>query len=141
MDEDEAIEKAFVNMENEEKMTPEQFEKKKREVKKEINKLTKIFKTMDKNIYNVVKNLIDEAAFMSITLKENREYIEENGVKEFYMNGKGQFGYKESVESKNYNTMIKNYSSVIKQLVDFLPKEEKKNAGEELLKFIASGKK
>lgn len=141
MDEDEAIEKAFVNMENEEKMTPEQFEKKKKEVKKEINKLTKIFKTMDKNIYNVVKNLIDEAAFMSITLKENREYIEENGVKEFYMNGKGQFGYKESVESKNYNTMIKNYSSVIKQLVDFLPKEEKKNAGEELLKFIASGKK
>lgn len=141
MDEDEAIAKAFENMQNEEKITPEQLEKKKKEVKKEINKLTKIFKKIDQNTYEIAKNLIDEAAFMSITLKENRQYIEEHGVKELYMNGKGQFGYKESVESKNYNTMIKNYSSVIKQLIDFLPKEEKKNAGEELLKFIASGKK
>ena len=55
------------------------------------------------------------------------------------MNGKGQFGYKESVESKNYNVMIKNYANIVKQLVDFLPKEEKKGAGEDLLKFIASG--
>ena len=57
------------------------------------------------------------------------------------MNGKGQFGYKESVESKNYNAMIKNYTNVVKQIIDFLPKTEKKNAGEELLKFIASGRK
>ena len=141
MDEDEAIARAFDKVQNEEKITPEQFEKKKKEIKKEINKLTKIFKKIDVNIYNIAKNLIDEAAFMSVTLKENRKYIEEHGVKELYMNGKGQFGYKESVESKNYNTMIKNYTSVIKQLIDFLPKEEKKNAGEDLLKFIASGRK
>lgn len=141
MDEVEAIARAFNKVQNEEKITPEQFEKKKKEIKKEINKLTKIFKKIDVNIYNIAKNLIDEAAFMSVTLKENRKYIEEHGVKELYMNGKGQFGYKESVESKNYNTMIKNYTSVIKQLIDFLPKEEKKNAGEDLLKFIASGKK
>lgn len=38
------------------------------------------------------------------------------------MNGKGQFGFKESVESKTYNTMIKNYMNVIKQLNDMLPK-------------------
>ena len=37
------------------------------------------------------------------------------------MNGKGQFGYKESVESKTYNNMIKNYMSVIKQLNEMLP--------------------
>ena len=37
--------------------------------------------------------------------------------------------------------MIKNYSNVIKQMIEFLPKEEKKNAGEDLLKFLASGKK
>ena len=141
MDEDEAIARAFNKVQNEEKITPEQYEKKKKQIKKQINKLTKIFKKIDVNIYNIAKNLIDEAAFMSVTLKENRKYIEEHGVKELYMNGKGQFGYKESVESKNYNTMIKNYTSVIKQLIDFLPKEEKKNAGEDLLKFIASGKK
>ena len=37
--------------------------------------------------------------------------------------------------------MLKNYMSAIKQLIDLLPVDEQKNAGEDLLKFIASGKK
>jgi hypothetical protein len=141
MDEDEVLLKSFQNEQKEEKLSAEQIAQKRKEIKKEKNKLSKIFKKIDTNTFNIAQNLIDEAAFMSVTLKENREYIEEYGVKEFYMNGKGQFGYKESVESKNYNAMIKNYSNVIKQLIDFLPKEEKKSAGEDLLQFIASGKK
>jgi hypothetical protein len=141
MDEDEMISNAIQNSEKEEKLTIEQIEEKRKKIKKEKDKLDKIFKKMDKNRYDLVKNLIIEVAFMSITLEENREYIEEHGVKEFYMNGKGQFGFKESVESKNYNAMFKNYSNAIKQLVDFLPTEEKKNSGEDLLRFIASGKK
>ena len=141
MNENEIIQKAFDDIQREEKLSSENIEKKQKEIKKETNKLIKIFKNIDPNIYNIAKNLIEEAAFMSVTLKENRKYIEEHGVKEYYMNGKGQFGYKESVESKNYNTMIKNYSNVIKQMIEFLPKEEKKNAGEDLLKFLASGKK
>lgn len=141
MNQDEEVENASNMLKNDEKITPEEYAKKKKEIKKEINRLTKVFKTIDINAYNIAKNLIDEAAFMTVTLKENRKYIEEHGVKEFYMNGKGQFGYKESVESKNYNTMIKNYSNVIKQLIDFLPKDEKKNEGEALLKFIAEGRK
>lgn len=141
MEENNEILKTLENIQNKQEIKKEQIEIKKKEIKKEIDKLSKIFKNIDHNIYKIVKNLIDETAFMSVTLKENRQYIEENGVKEVYVNGKGQFGYKESVESKNYNTMIKNYSNVTKQLIDFLPKEEKKNVGEDLLKFIASGKK
>lgn len=123
------------------KLTPEQLEKKRKKIKKEKNRLNKLFKTMEKSKFNLVQKLIEEIAFMSITLEENREHIEEFGVKEFYMNGKGQFGYKESVESKNYNAMFKNYANATKQLVDLLPQEEKKNAGEDILKFIAGGKK
>ena len=106
-----------------------------------IRKFKKLFKQLDKPTFSLVENLISELAFMSVTLEENRQHIEEYGVKELYMNGKGQFGYKESVESKNYNAMIKNYTNVVKQIVDFFPKTEKKNAGEELLRFIASGNK
>lgn len=124
-----------------EKISAEELEKKRKKIKSLKNKLSKNFKKLDKSTYSLVENLINELAFMSVTLEENRQHIEEYGVKEFYMNGKGQFGYKESVESKNYNAMIKNYTNVVKQLVDFLPKEEKKNAGEDLLRFIASGKK
>lgn len=141
MDEDEVLSKTILDENNNEKLTKEQLENKKKKIKQQKNKLTKIFKQLDKNTLSLVQNLINEVAFMSVTLEENRTYIEEYGVKELYMNGKGQFGYKESVESKNYNAMIKNYTNVVKQLVDFLPKEEKKNAGEELLKFIASGRK
>lgn len=141
MEEDEILSKAVLDNNNNEKLTKEQLEDKKKKIKQQRNKLSKIFKQLDKDTFSLVKNLINEVAFMSVTLEENRQHIEEYGVKELYMNGKGQFGYKESVESKNYNAMIKNYTNVVKQLVDFLPKGEKKNAGEELLKFIASGRK
>ena len=122
-------------------MSENQLKEKKAKIQKQKNKFNKIFKQLDKDTLGLVQNLIGELAFMSVTLEENREHIEKYGVKELYVNGKGQFGYKESIESKNYNIMIKNYSNVVKQLVDFLPKDEKKLAGEDLLKFIASGKK
>lgn len=141
MNKEEVLSKTILDENNNEKLTKEQLEEKKEKIKQQKNKLSKIFKQLDKNTFSLVQNLINEVAFMSVTLEENRIYIEEHGVKELYMNGKGQFGYKESVESKNYNTMIKNYTNVVKQLVDFLPKDEKKNAGEDLLKFIASGRK
>ena len=112
---------------------------KNKKIKKEINKIKKVFKEMPKNKKEIVERLIENAAFMSITLDELKEDIKIYGVKETYVNGKDQFGFKESIESKTYNTMIKNYSNVIKQLIDFLPKEEQKNAGESLLNFIASG--
>ena len=121
MNEDEIISCSILENNQKEKLSESQLEEKKQRIKKQ--------------------NMIGELAFMSVTLEDNREHIEKYGVKELYMNGKGQFGYKESVESKNYNVMIKNYTNIVKQLVDFLPKEEKKGAGEDLLKFIASGRK
>lgn len=141
MNEDEIISRSILDSQNEEKLSPEEIAAKKDKIKKEKNRLNKLFKEIDKTTRTLVQNLIEEVAFMSITLEENRKHLEENGVKELYMNGKGQFGYKESVESKNYNVMFKNYSNAVKQLVDLLPKEDKKNAGENLLNFIASGKK
>ena len=114
---------------------------KNKKIKKEKQKLKKIFNKVDKNKQTIVEKLIDNVAFMSITLDELKEDIKKHGVKEIYMNGSNQFGFKESIESKTYNTMLKNYMNAIKQLIDLLPDDEKKNAGEDLLRFIASGKK
>ena len=94
-------------------------------ITKEMNKLLKIFESADVNVQKIVKSLIENAAYMKCELKRLKEYNVEHGVKEFYQNGKGQCGYKESVESKTYNTMIKNYSSIIKQLNDYLPAGKK----------------
>ena len=141
MDEDEIISQTILQDNLKETLSEVPLEIKRKKIKAEQNRLKKIFKELDKKTFTLVQGLISELAFMSVTLEENRKYIEEHGVKEMYMNGKGQFGFKESVESKNYNAMIKNYTNALKQLIDFLPEKDKKGAGEELLEFIASGKK
>ena len=93
-----------------------------RQITNEKNKLLKIFKDSDDNVKKIAIPLIENASYMKVELAHLKKYNIENGIKEFYMNGKGQFGYKESVESKTYNTMIKNYIAVIKQLNEILPK-------------------
>lgn len=104
-------------------------------IKKEINRLKKLFKNLDENKMKLAKNLIENAAFMSTTLEDLKKDIIKYGVKETYVNGKDQFGFKESIESKTYNTMIKNYMNIIKQLNDMLPQEKKINEKDEFDKF------
>jgi len=98
-----------------------------RQITTEKNKLTKIFEKCDNNIKKIANPLIENASYMKVELAHLKKYNIKNGIKEFYMNGKGQFGYKESVESKTYNTMMKNYLSVAKQLNDMLPKGDNFN--------------
>lgn len=126
---------------NPEKLSGQELIDKNNKIKKERQMLEKIFKKIGKDKQKIVEKLIDNVAFMSITLDELKEDIKIYGIKEEYMNGRNQFGFKESVESKTYNAMLKNYMNAIKQLTDLLPADEQKNAGEDLLKFIASGKK
>ena len=96
-------------------------------IEEETERLLELFKELPNNKKELVKRLIDNAAFMSVTLKELTDIINEYGVKEQYKNGKNQYGYKDSTENKTYDKMIKNYVNVIKQLNDMLPKESIKN--------------
>ena len=78
---------------------------------------------------------------MSVTLDELQNTINEEGVLAFYKNGENQFGTKKSPEVEVYNTMIKNYTLVIKQLCDFLPEVKKdEKAGNDILKFVMQQK-
>lgn len=80
--------------------------------------------------------LIDHASFMRVTLQDLENYINKNGVKENWINGTNQYGVRECVEVKTYRDMIKNYTAVIKQLNDMLPKVNKeKNKLEEFKDF------
>ena len=66
-------------------------------------------------------HLLKNAAFLSVTLEDLRQDINENGIKEQYQNGVNQAGFKDSVETKTYNSLLKTYISIIKQLSDMLP--------------------
>ena len=101
---------------------------------KELNKLKKIFKDIEPNKRQTVEKLIANAAFMAESLDELQEIIREKGFVEEYQNGANQYGVKKCSEVEIYNTMIKNYSSIIKQLVDLLP--DGAGGGDELLDFI-----
>ena len=105
---------------------------------KELNKLKKIFKDIEPGKQKTVEKLIENAAFMAESLAELQETIREKGFVEEYHNGANQSGVKKCSEVEIYNTMIKNYSSVMKQLLDLLPNGAG-SGGDELLDFI-SGK-
>ena len=80
---------------------------------------------LNENVKKTVESLIEEAAFMAVSLAELQEKINEKGYTEEYQNGANQKGVKKSSEVEIYNTMIKNYMAVVKQLTDLIPKENK----------------
>lgn len=118
-----------------EKLSGQALIDKNKKIKKETQKLKKLFKDLPDNKKKMAEKLIENASFMSITLDELKEDIKLYGVKETYVNGKDQFGFKESIESKTYNTMVKNYMNIIKQLNDMLPEEKKINEDDEFERF------
>lgn len=93
-------------------------------ITEEIKRINGILAKMEAKTKTAVKSLVENAAFMAVTLQELADTINKNGVTEKYQNGANQHGLKKSSEVEVYNTMIKNYSSVMKQLTDLLPKAE-----------------
>ena len=107
--------------------------------KSEIARLNKLFKDIEPNKLKTAKKLIENAAFMAITLDDLQTAMNETGVISEYQNGENQWGTKKSPEVDVYNTMIKNYASIIKQLIDLAP--EAAGAGNDLLSYVTGGKK
>jgi len=95
---------------------------KQQEIKKEITKLNRLFKDIEPKVKKSVASIIENVAFMAITLRELQNEINKNGGVTEYQNGENQFGTKKSPEIDIYNTMIKNYISAMKSLTDLLPK-------------------
>jgi hypothetical protein len=94
---------------------------KEQRISKEMSRLKKLFSNIPKNIMNSVLALIRNAAFMTVTLEDLQDKINESGAVSEYQNGENQWGTKKSPEVEIYNTMIKNLSTVIKQLTELVP--------------------
>lgn len=80
------------------------------------------------------RSLLEKARFMDEGLNNLQKEIAKSGWVEKYQNGATQFGLKKSSHADVYNTLIKNYNSTIKQILDLLPKDEGEE--DELLGFI-----
>lgn len=93
-------------------------------VKREIERLTKLFKDIESNKRLTAKGLIEEASFMKATLAELKESIDENGPIDEMSQGEYTI-LREHPALKSYNTMVKNYTSIIDKLLGLLPKDVK----------------
>ncbi|MBA2884769.1 hypothetical protein [Clostridium beijerinckii] len=116
----------------------EQLERDKK-IKQEINKIKKIFKDFQKDKTKVLEGLINEAAFMKVSLEDTRADLIKKGLTELFEQGEQSFN-RERPEVRIYTTFMQRYSGVMKQLIDLLPVEVKKQESDTLMEFIKKGK-
>lgn len=109
----------MANKKNYDEMTKDEI------IKAERKKLNGVYLKLESKTKKSVSSLIDEAAFMAASLYELRKIINEKGYTEEYQNGENQKGVKKCSEVEIYIQLSKNYMSIIKQLTDLLPKEDK----------------
>lgn len=116
----------LAEVEREEKVdsAAEYLEKKKR-IKKEINRLKKLFRDIDANKKKLVESTIADVAFMAITMQDLQETIIREGTTCEYKNGANQYGTKQSPEMQVYTQLSQKHTSAMKILLDCLPKSEK----------------
>lgn len=105
------------------------------EVKREISRLTNLYKDVDRERRLTAKNLIEEAAYMKATLKELKQSIDEHGPIDDMPQGSYSI-LREHPALKSYNTMVQRYSGIIKQLMDLLPKAQQKEVDDGFDDFL-----
>ena len=111
-------------------------EEKEKLKKKRISEYNRIFKELSQEKKKLIKKSIEQAVHMEMQLDDLQIELEKVGFVEEYCNGNNQFGKKESTESKAYNTLMKNYISIIKVLLGELPQSKNKDDDEEFKKFL-----
>ncbi len=110
---------------------------KEKAIKKEINRLSKILVDVDENRKSVMQGLIEESAFMRVTLKQLKEEIDEKGPIDEMPQGDYTI-LREHPALKSYNTMIQRYNSVVKEVINLLPKADIKSLDDEFDIFLSA---
>lgn len=107
-------------------------------VRNEISRLTNLFKDIDRNRRLTAKGLIEEAAYIKITLIELKEEIDKAGPIDEMPQGDYSI-LREHPALKSYNTMVQRYTNIIDKLVNLHPKEDtKKEVDDGFEMFVAS---
>ena len=90
-------------------------------VKKELKSLKKLTEGLSASKLAVALPLIEQAAFMRITLSDLQKEINEMGCVEEYRSGREQSGFKVTAALQAYNSTVKNYAAVCERLDRILP--------------------
>jgi hypothetical protein len=97
----------------------------------EEKRLRESYKNIPKDILRVADGLIRRAAYMRISLEDYEKDLDENGYVEMFSQSEKTDPYeRERPVARLYNTMNKNYQSIIKLLSEMVAKSSLK-VGEE----------
>ena len=111
-------------------------------IKKELTKseristeearLRKNYKEIKRDKAAIVDGLIRRAAYMRVSLEDMENDLDDKGFYELFSQSESQEPYeRERPVARQYQSMNKNYQSIIKQLSDLLPKELPKSDGDD----------
>ena len=95
----------------------------------ELARLVELFSPLPANERMFIQPLLENAAFMRVTLDELQIKIRLEGATDEYKNGANQCGVKISAAIQAYNQLMKTYHTLMDKLMAKLPQEvkEKKN--------------
>jgi hypothetical protein len=94
---------------------------------REYDRMKELFASMPENELRFCDPLLQNAAFMAVTLQDLQVAINANGVTDIYQNGANQSGTKASADLQAYNSLAKVYNALMEKLSNRLPKENKKS--------------
>lgn len=90
-------------------------------IRKEVTRLNKIFVGKSENEISYLAGLIKRAAFMKCQLENMEKDLNENGFTEMFSQSANAPPYeRERPTARMYNSLNKNYQTLMKQLSDFV---------------------
>lgn len=110
------------------------FEKNK-DISKEMKQLKRSLKVIPKERQPIAQNIYNELLFIQNTLDKLKNEVEEQGTQTLFKQGQQEF-LRENPSLKGYNTTIKNYSNLYKQLIDLMPQVKPVEEKDPLVEFI-----
>lgn len=113
--------------------------KRKNDIKREVDRLTKNFSKIDGKKRAIIRGLIERAAFMRISLDDLEDDLNKNGFTEQFSQGDQEPYERKRPTAELYNTMNANYQKIIKQLTDLVLRDEpQKEQGDGFDDFVES---
>ena len=116
---------------------------KQKRISAEYKRLKQLFRDMPKDVITLYEGIIHRAAYMRATLEDYETDIDNNGYVEYFSQSDKVEPYqRERPVARLYNSMNKNYQTIIRQLKEALPDQsEYDEETEELLRFALGGKR
>lgn len=110
-------------------------------IRKEITRLNKIFVIKSDEEKAYLEGLIKRAAFMRCNLEDMEKDLNEKGFTEMFTQSAQAPPYeRERPMARMYNSLNKNYQTLMKQLSDFVDRTEKAPEDDGFDDFLRKGK-